>query len=84
MKENSDFMVWLVHFCVLVGYFNAIVYLNILEEPVRYAGLLLAPAEGFGLWSRVFFALQGKKKTFYAVLANFRPFLVSSSHLGNF
>ena len=59
------------------------VLLLLLEDTPRYAGLLLAPAEGFGLWPRAFFAL-GQKKADYAVLANFRQFLVSSSNLGNF
>ena len=32
-----------------------------LEGTARYAGLLLAPAEDFGLRPRDFFALRGKK-----------------------
>ena len=32
-----------------------------LEDTVRYAGLLLAPVEGFGLQPRAFFALPAKK-----------------------
>ena len=32
-----------------------------LEGTARYAGLLLAPAEGFGLRPRLFFALRAKK-----------------------
>ena len=36
-----------------------------LEGAARYAGLLLAPAEGFGLWPRPFFALRAKKDLFY-------------------
>ena len=47
----------------------------------RYAGLLLAPAEGFG---QGFFCPSGKKSAYYAVLAYFWQFLVSSSNLGNF
>ena len=47
----------------------------------RYGGLLLAPAEGFGLRPRLF--LPGKKRAYYAVLAHFWQFLVSSSNLGN-
>ena len=37
----------------------------------RYVGLLLAPAEGFGLWARFLFALRAKKKDFYDILAHF-------------
>ena len=51
----------------------------------RYAGLLLAPAEGFGLWPRLFWV---KKRTYYAVLAHFwRPvvtLVIFSSDLRNF
>ena len=59
-----------------------------LEDTARYAGLLLASAEGFG---RGFFCPSGKKRAFYAVLANFRLFWCSvvtsvtlSSNLSNF
>ena len=55
-----------------------------LEDTARYAGLLLAPAEGFGLRPRAFFALRTKKRAYYAALAHFWQFLVSSSNLGNF
>ena len=41
-----------------------------LEDTARYAGLLLAPAEGFGLWQRLFLPF-GQKKTYFAVLAHF-------------
>ena len=41
-----------------------------LEDTARYAGLLLAPS--------------GKKRAYYAVLAHFWQFFVSSSNLGNF
>ena len=47
-----------------------------------YAGLLLAPAENFGLWP-TFFGPLAKKKGLLCCLAHFRPFLVSSSNLGN-
>ena len=50
-----------------------------LEDTARYAGLLLAPAEGFG-----FLTLWAQKRSYYALLANFRPFLVSSSNRGIF
>ena len=70
----------------LWGYFETFKFkmslLYALEGTARYAGLLLAPAEGFGLRPRLFF---GKKKEgFYAVFAYFRPFLVFSSNLSNF
>ena len=52
-----------------------------LVDTARYTGQLLAPAEGFG---RGFFLLFGQKRPYYAVLANFWPFLASSSNLGNF
>ena len=42
-----------------------------LEDTARYTGLLLSPVEGFGLG------------LYYAVLAKFRPFLISSSNLSN-
>ena len=35
-----------------------------LEDTARYAGLLLAPAEGIGLRPRAFFALWAKKDLF--------------------
>ena len=38
------------------------VYMYFLEDTTRYAGLLLALEEGFGLW---------KKRAYYAVLAQF-------------
>ena len=41
----------------------------ILEGAARYAGLLLAPAEGFGLRPRPFFALRANKDIFMSVLA---------------
>ena len=42
---------------------------NTLESAARYAGLLQAPAEGFGLRPRPFFALRAKKDLFISVLA---------------
>ena len=39
----------------------------------RYAGLLLAPAKGFGLWPRPFFALWAKKRGFYFFFYYFFP-----------
>ena len=39
-----------------------------LEDTARYAGLLLAPEEGFGLRPRTFFALQAKQNLFKSVL----------------
>ena len=38
--------------------------LKILEETAYYAGLLLAPAKGFGLRLRLFFAVRAKKGLF--------------------
>ena len=43
-------------------------------------GLLLAPAEAFGLWPRLFLPC-GQKKAYYAVLAQFRPSLVFISNI---
>ena len=43
-----------------------------LEDTARYTGFLLAPAEGFGLWTR----------TFYSVF--FWYFFIFSSNLSNF
>ena len=52
-----------------------------LEDTARYAGFLVAPAEGFGFG-------RGKKKAYYAVLANFWCSVVTlvtfSSKLDNF
>ena len=55
-----------------------------LEGATRYAGLLLAPAEGFGLRPRAFLPFGQTKSLFHAVFAYFRPFLVFSSNIGNF
>ena len=59
-----------------------------LEGTARYAGLLLAPVEGFG---RGFFCPSSKKRAYYAVLAHFWQFLCPvinlvtfSSNLSNF
>ena len=46
----------------------------LLEDAARYAGLLLAPAEGFGLRPRAFFALRAKKgliMLFWPILGHF-------------
>ena len=43
---------------------------EVLEDAARYMGLLLAPAEGFGLQLGFFLALRAKKK----VLCCFGPF----------
>ena len=58
--------------------------LDRLEGAARYAGLLLAPAEGFGLWLRPFFALWAKKDLFMSVLAHILDCLVISSTLSKF
>ena len=52
--------------------------LQVLEDTARYAGLLLAHAECFGLRPRLLCL-----RAYYAVLAHFRPFSVSISNLGN-
>ena len=56
-----------------------------------YAGLLLAPAEGFGLWSRTFIALWTKKELimlFWPILGYFMCPVVTlvtfNSRLGKF
>ena len=62
-----------------------------LEGAARYAGLLLAPAEGFGLQPRPFFALRAKKGFLCLFWPNFSHFWWSvvtsvnvSSNLSNF
>ena len=47
-----------------------VTFVWLINDTRRY-GLLLAPAEGFGLWTRLFFPSSGKKRAFYAVLAFF-------------
>ena len=59
-------------------------YNSTLEYTARYAGLLLAPAEGFVHRPRLFFCPSGKKKTLLCCFTHFWSFLVSSSNLGNF
>ena len=47
---------------------------KILEDTARYVGLLLAPAEGFGLRPRAVFALWAKKgliMLFWHIFGNF-------------
>ena len=63
----------------------------LLEDTARYAGLLLAPAEGFGLRPRAFFALRAKKgliMLFWPIFGNFLCPVVTlvtfSSNLSNF
>ena len=65
--------------------------LPILEDTARYAGLLLAPAEGFGLRPRLFLALRAKKELFmlfWPIFGDFWCPLVTvvtfSSNLSNF
>jgi hypothetical protein len=65
--------------------------LRILEDTARYAGLLLAPAEGFGLRPRLFFALRAKKELFmlfWPIFGNFWCLVVIvvtfSGNLSNF
>ena len=54
--------------------------INKLEGTARYAGLPIAPAEGFGLMQSCFFALTTNKDE---VLGQFRQFLGFSSNLSN-
>ena len=57
-------------YCLFVGAFETVqctMFLDQLEGAARYAGLLLAPAEGFG--RGLFFALLPKKKAFIFILA---------------
>ena len=56
---------------------------NILEGAARYAGLLPAPAEGFGLRPMPFFALRAKKDLFMSVLAQILVIFGISSNLSN-
>ena len=53
-----------------------------LEDTARYVGLLLAPAEGFGLRPGFFCPLD-KIRAFHAILAHFWRFLVFSSNRGS-
>ena len=56
--------------------------LSSLEGAARYAGLLLTPAEGFGLRPRLFF---GQKNVFLCLFwPPFWSFMVISSNLSNF
>ena len=48
--------------------------LNILEVLVRYVGFFLDPAEGFGLWSRLFLPFVPKKSFSYYFCPNFGIF----------
>ena len=43
------------------------ILLNILEGAARYTGLLLAPAEGFNLHLRLFFALRANNCFLYLI-----------------
>ena len=66
-------------------------HLKTLEDTARYAGLLLAPAKGFGLWPRLFLTFGQKKRAYYAILAHFWhiwcpvvALVTISSNLSNF
>ena len=48
---------------------NSVLSLSLLEGAARYAGILLAPAEGFG---RGLFLPKGQKRAFYTFVAQ-RP-----------
>ena len=54
-----------------------------LEGTARYAGLLLAPVDGFDR-GQGFFCPSDKKRAFHAICAYFRPLLVFSSNLRKF
>ena len=71
-------------FAVFKQYEGKFIFLAQLEGTARYAGLLLAPAEGFGLRPRPFFDLRAKKDLFMSVLAQILEFLVISSNLSKF
>ena len=68
---------------IFLLFLNFGLLLNILEDMASYAGLLLAPAEGFGIWPRLILPFAHKKSV-YAVLAHFGLFLKSIGNLGNF
>ena len=68
-----------------------LVLLYIREDTVRYAGLLLATAEGFGLRPRAFFVLRAKREPimlFWPILGNFlcpvESLVTFNSNLSNF
>ena len=63
---------------------SAVYFSIVLEGAARYVGLLLAPAEGFGLRPMPLFALRSKKDLFMSVLAQILEFLVISSNLSKF
>ena len=61
-------------------------YIYILEGTARYAVLLLAAAEGFGLRMRIFFALQEKPKVFTLfelILRHFSCSVVTSANFSS-
>ena len=60
------------------------VFIIALEGAARSAGLLLAPAEGFGLRPRPFFDLWAKQDLFMSVLAQILVIFGISSNLRNF
>ena len=42
------------------------------ENTAFYTGIILAPAEGINLLTRIYFPFEQKKRSFYAVFAYFR------------
>ena len=78
--------------CRFILMYGKLLLLKWLEGAASYAGLLLAPAEGFNLRPRPFFALQAKKKKIYVCFGpNFGNFWWSvvtsvtfSSNFSNF
>ena len=72
-----------------LGYLRYQLMIYLVFSNTRSYGPLCGPTSSScslaaGLWpsARGIFCPLGKKRLFYAVLANFRPFLVSSSNLG--
>ena len=74
------------HTCHACEMFQTIGTYIILEDKAPYAGFLLAPAESFGLWPRLF--LAGQKKTFFTlfmlILGHYWFLVVTSVTFNNF
>ena len=58
-----------LYMCYVVYFISFFLYL-LLEDTARYAGLLLAPAEGFSLWPRLFLPFGQKE----SLLCFFGPY----------
>ena len=71
---NSKLLCHSPHFSQHLDWTNLhFVFSILLEGTAHYAGLLLAPAEGFGR-GQGYFALWKKKRSLHTFLAYFRPF----------